>query len=77
MRHAMVLAMVMSGLVSGQELPEHADEIKTLTVEHAKALVKKHEGHGLHLNGLTTLTPEATAVPRAPHALILPDKFKK
>jgi len=77
MRRAMVLAVVWSGLASGQELPEHMNEIKTLTVEHAKALVKKHEGHGLHLNRLTTLTPETATAPRAHHALILPDRFKK
>ncbi len=57
MRYVLAVAVLCAGVAVGQELPRYWNEIKTLTVEQAKALAQR-EGT-LYLNGLKSLSPEA------------------
>jgi hypothetical protein len=62
-RAALAVACVLAfgGLSCGQDLPEDTNEIATLTVEQAEALLMQHP-YLLSLNGLTSMTPEVAEV---------------
>ena len=57
MRCLLAVAVLITGVAVGQELPKDTNEIKTLTVQQAKALAQ-HKGY-LSLDGLTSLTDAA------------------
>ncbi len=56
MPYVLALVVLCADCAVRQELPGNTSDIKTLTVEQAKALAQ-HEG-GLILDGLTTLSDE-------------------
>ena len=58
MQYVLSVAVVMAGVAAGQELPANTYEIKSLTVEQAKALAQRKDTW-LSLDGLTTLSDEA------------------
>lgn len=58
----LVVAVLCAGIVDGQELPEDTSEIEFLTVDQAIPLSREWGWRPLSLDGLTTLSPEATAV---------------
>lgn len=47
---------------SADGLPEDSNEIESLTVEQARTLVRRFDGHDLELHGLLALTPDVAAV---------------
>jgi hypothetical protein len=51
MRYVLAVALLCAGVAAGQEFPDDTDEIKTLTVEQARALAERHAP--LILSGLT------------------------
>ena len=73
---AWILMAALCGVaVAADGLPKDTNEIKSLTVEQAKALAQQKGS--LRLNGLTTLSAKAAAALRANPLVQLPDKFKR
>lgn len=60
MRYALAVAVLISGVAVGQELPRDTNELTTLTVKQAKALAERKGG--LDLDSLTTLSDEVAHV---------------
>lgn len=75
-----VAAALAAAAAEAAQLPANTNEIKTLTVEQAKAVpadTKRGRRTVVALNGLTTLSDEAAKALRSNSRISLPEKFAR